>query len=282
MEDMEDDKFTLPHSYTIKNDPEEVAGTLRAWLGITPQQQIKWRSPSEALGYWRTALERQGIAVFQTGSVELDEMRGFSISDEYSPVIVVNSKDWPHARLFTLMHELTHIALNQGGLCTPYLLPKNPENEVAIEQFCNHVAGAILLPSALLLGFESVKSKGSQTSTWSDEELKAISDSFRISKEVVLRRLLILSKTTDTFYRKKREEFLQQYKEIPRKKPPIVKYQRRIVSGLGVPYISLVIRAHAQDVISASEMSTYLGVKLNHLSKIEQEMTERMVRFAVA
>ena len=62
-------------------------------------------------------LERVGVLVFQTGGVSLDEMRGFSISAEPFPVIVVNAKDSPRGRVFTLIHEFAHILTNRGGLC---------------------------------------------------------------------------------------------------------------------------------------------------------------------
>jgi Zn-dependent peptidase ImmA (M78 family)/DNA-binding XRE family transcriptional regulator len=282
MIDLGEEKFSLEYVFTAHGNPEDVADNLRARLRITPQEQMQWRQSSEAYNYWRVALERLGVSVSQTGAIPLEEMRGFSISDDYCPAIVVNSKDYPNGRLFTLLHEFTHVGLHNGGICLPLMLPKDRDDDLSLEKFCNHVAGAILLPSGILLNHEIVKSRDHQKSHWDDEELKELSNTFKVSQEVLLRRLLLLGRTTEAFYRKKRDEIIKHYAELPPRHLPMVKYHNKIVSNLGVPYISTVLRAHNQDIISSSELSSYLGVKLNHLPKIETAMTERMVRWSVA
>lgn len=280
--DLEEDKFSLGYDFTIHSNPEDVADNLRARLRVSPQAQMQWKYSNEAYNYWRSALENRGLTVFQTGAVPLEEMRGFSISDNYCPTIVVNSKDALNGRLFTLLHEFTHIGLHNGGVCLPYILSRDKDDESTIEKFCNHVAGAILLPSGILLGHDLVKSSDHHKIQWSDDELKELSTTFKVSQEVVLRRLVVLGRTSEAFYRKKRDEFIKSYENLPPRKPPVVTYPNKIVSSLGVPYISVVIRAHNQDIISSSDLSSYLGVKLNNLPKIENAMTERMVRWPVA
>ena len=58
--------------------PETVGKRIRDLLGITWQQQLAWPSAYAALNAWREAIENLGILVFQTGDVELEEMRGTS------------------------------------------------------------------------------------------------------------------------------------------------------------------------------------------------------------
>ncbi len=63
-----------------------------------------------------TLLEDMGILVFRL-NIGQDDVRGFSLTDEAMPVVVVKKSDDVQARLFTLFHELGHILLRQGGVC---------------------------------------------------------------------------------------------------------------------------------------------------------------------
>ncbi|MGZ9034940.1 MAG: ImmA/IrrE family metallo-endopeptidase [Rhodospirillales bacterium] len=58
-----------------------------------------------------------GVLVFQATRVEMDEVRGFSIAEPVLPVIVVNRKDAPSGRTFSLLHEFTHLLLRRSGIC---------------------------------------------------------------------------------------------------------------------------------------------------------------------
>lgn len=62
------------------HEDEEIVGQrIRETLGVPWKTQLEWAGPYPALNAWRAAVERQGIWVFQTGEVELAEMRGTSI-----------------------------------------------------------------------------------------------------------------------------------------------------------------------------------------------------------
>jgi len=99
------------------SDPEQVGQQVRRALGIEYVTQVRWQGNYgyEALGNWRAAVERRGIFVFQARGVAVDEVRGFSIEDRPLPAIVLNTDDSPKGRLFTLLHELTHLLLREGG-----------------------------------------------------------------------------------------------------------------------------------------------------------------------
>jgi hypothetical protein len=42
---------------------------------------------------------------------------GFSISEMPLPAVVLNGKDWIGARVFTILHEFSHIIIRNGGVC---------------------------------------------------------------------------------------------------------------------------------------------------------------------
>src|SRR5262249_8274500 len=171
------------------HDSDRLAQEARQILGVSLEQQCAWRGPYEALHGWIAALERIGILVFQTGRVSLDEMRGFSISAEPFPVIVVNAKDSPRGRVFTLIHEFAHILTNRGGLCDLHTTARARTQEEETEVFCNQVAGALLLPATEFLGDPLVARKAMRA-PWEDSEIRSLADKYSVSREVVLRRLL--------------------------------------------------------------------------------------------
>ena len=108
-------------------------------------------------------------------------MRGFSIAEWPFPVIAVNGSDFYRPRLFTLLHELAHLGLRDGGLCdlhesTSRFRDANDE----IERFCNQVAAAVLMPEAELLADPNFAG-ANQNYRWSLEELEALSHPFGAS-----------------------------------------------------------------------------------------------------
>ncbi len=86
-------KFT--GTVSIADDPENMADKIRELAGIHYDDQVVWKSEYEAFNTWRAALENLGIIIFQAQKVDLNEMRGFSISETPLPVIVLNTKDSP-------------------------------------------------------------------------------------------------------------------------------------------------------------------------------------------
>jgi Zn-dependent peptidase ImmA (M78 family) len=44
-------------------------------------------------------------------------MRGVSLPGDVLPIVILNGGDAHAGRIFTLLHELTHLLLRQGGVC---------------------------------------------------------------------------------------------------------------------------------------------------------------------
>ncbi len=93
---------------------------------------------------------RNGVVRQATNrALQVEEFRGFSIADPMAPVIFVNNADSNAAQNFTLAHELAHVWIGQGGISDADLTigGQGPDD---IEEFCNKVAGELLLPWAAL------------------------------------------------------------------------------------------------------------------------------------
>lgn len=277
--DLSNELGDTPSEINIKADlsdnPDQIAKTIRSYLGITDEKQKAWRTPYDALNAWRSALEKVGVLVFQTSGVELSEMRGFSIAESPFPVIVANNKDAPHGRIFTLLHEFVHVLLRDGGLCDLHENDELPPDDKRVEMFCNRVAGASLVPKEILLS-ESLLARKEEYSDWSEEELTSLSKHFSVSKAVILRRLLICQRTTKEFYQSKIDENEKPYQEnIKFKKgqkkkggfaPPHIK----AISSAGPSFTRIIFNGFYQKKITVSDLSDYLNVKTKHFGKIEQ------------
>lgn len=260
----------------LNEDPEYVGQVARNWLNVRLEDQFRWSGAYKPLNEWISAFEHRGILVFQTSKVPLKEMRGFSLSEPHLPVIVLNANDPPRGRVFSLLHEFTHLMLNLSGLCEPERVSwRARTQDESVEVFCNHAAGAALVPARDLLRQPSVE-ENRQRLEWDDETLSFLADLFTVSREVILRRMLILERTTHEFYEQKRAQFQEEYRRIAerreeeeegeeRRYPP---YYRVIVRNVGRAFARLVVDAFERDRITPAEVSDYLGIKLKHLDDI--------------
>jgi Zn-dependent peptidase ImmA (M78 family) len=214
--------------------------------------------------------------VLQSSGVSIDEMRGCAIAEFPLPVVILNGSDRPLGRIFTLLHELVHLAHRESALCDMReQVPRNDEQE-RIEAYCNHVAGAVLVPAELLNLEADVRSANAQT-VWDNEQLSRYRRQFWASRETVLRRLLILGRTSAQFYRRMRNEFVQQYANQTANTDIIVPVHRRVLMRNGDFLTSLALGAYDAGVLTGSALARVLGTKLEHLPKIITELRSRLV-----
>jgi Zn-dependent peptidase ImmA (M78 family) len=271
LEELEQEPPRFAARVAVNDDPEAAAKTARDVLGITYANQVTWREERKAYNAWRRAIEAVGVLVFQAVGIPTKEMRGFSIAEDVLPVIAVNQKDKPNGRTFSLLHEFTHLLLHKSGLCDFEENVLRPAEEDHVEIFCNHVAGAALVPRDHLLVEPIVVDRGNGPYEWSNQEIEALARRYGVSREVVLRRLLIFGRTTQDFYGRKRQEFLAQYKQAqPQAEPADFKRNlpQEAVSNYGQSFAKLVVGTYQQDRIALSDAAQYLGVRAKHLPTV--------------
>lgn len=256
----------------LSQDPEELGARMRAFLEVPLDRQRRWSAGYEAFNGWREAFEAKGVLVFQARHIETSEARGFSISETPLPVVVVNIKDALNGRIFTMLHELAHVALRRSGLCDLSEGYRSASEEQRLEVFCNATAGAVLLPKSALLNDPFVQSHHQMT--WTDAELKRLGEIYGVSRDVVLRRLLTLRKTSETFYHDMHEKYERETEARPASRfaPP----DRLAISTLGRMFTRLVLQNYSQDLITASDVAEYLGVRMKHLQKIESNVLRKV------
>jgi Zn-dependent peptidase ImmA (M78 family)/transcriptional regulator with XRE-family HTH domain len=271
-------KFTL--SCTLGEEAESVGQRLRQYLNIDDSQRKEFASDGTgrvAFNAWRQAAEAVGVLVFQTMRVSAQEASGFALSFAHAPVVVVNRKDSPTRRLFSLAHELVHLALHKSGVSDLRIDEDEHAADSEIEIFCNRVAAAALMPKQLVLAEKLMVAHGA-SKEWSDSEIVQLSKRYGVSREAMLLRLLAFGRTTRTFYRQKKAQYAEEYERerhrkaarppapIPRNMP------REALSLFGRPFISLVLYNYQQDRLTLSEVSGYLGLRTKHVEKLQAEM----------
>ena len=251
----------------LSDKPETAAAEARRTLGVDDHVQSAWQDDDEALRAWTKAVEKRGVLVFQL-SFPMEDARGFSLVDREPPAIVLNRRDSPRGRVFSLLHEYCHLLLNDGGICRMDEREYR-HDEDRVEKFCNRFAAEVLVPRAFLLGHPLVSPR-STPGDWREDVLAKLASHFKVSKEVALRRLLTFGLTTQRFYEEKREE----WKKKVRKPGGRQNSPKRCVQERGVPFVSLVLESQRRDRITYSDIADYLGIRLKHLPKIEKLVSE--------
>lgn len=253
---------------TSADSPATLASQVREHTGVRMEDQWKWKDEAMALAHWKRRIEECGVLVFEL-PFPIEEGRAFSFADSDQPAIVLNSNDSTNGRIFSLFHEYGHLLLGQSGICD-----LSEEGKV-VEQFCNRFAGELLVPGPALLAHPSVEVHGTPTA-WDEEDLQRMAREFKVSREVILRRLLIFGRTTERFYQQKRKEW-----ELPprrrrggRRVPP-----KQCVRQNGIPFTSLVLESARQEKITYRDVSDYLSIGLKHLPAVESLVREERVRY---
>lgn len=172
-------------SRTIDDDSKLIAEDIRQALKIDERWYRKsgLHEPAKAFKLLRERAEGTGILIMQNGVVgnntsrPLDpkEFRAFALIDPYAPLIFINRTDEPEtARLFSLVHELAHVWLGADELYNDTALPTGVTR---LEQVCNEVGAAILLPDEDFL--ETWQSIPDDTTL--DERMKKLKACFPVS-----------------------------------------------------------------------------------------------------
>ena len=175
-------------SANTQMEPEAAAELIRAVLGFSIKKRQQCQTWEEALRLFIQQADDAGILVMISGVVlsnnsrklDLQEFRGFALSDPLAPLVFINGADSKSGQMFTLAHELAHLWLNSSGVSNADAARQEMKE---IEIWCNAVAAELLVP---LAEFKPQLRDNEML----DHALPRLSRLFKISTLVVLRRLL--------------------------------------------------------------------------------------------
>jgi Zn-dependent peptidase ImmA (M78 family) len=131
------------------------------------------------------------------------------------------------------------------------------------------------MPRDAVIGESSVRAQR-LPEAWDDQQIKDLADKYGVSREAMLRRLLVLGRTTERFYRRKREQFQREYEQSRGQReagfaPPY----RMAISSAGPVFVEVVLSNYHQENITASDVADFLDIRLKHLDRIESEILGR-------
>jgi Zn-dependent peptidase ImmA (M78 family) len=173
-------------SASLSDPPENVGQEMRRAVGLDEGWAGEVRTWTEAVHELRRAIEKLGVMAVINGVVgnnthrklDVEEFRGFALSDAYAPLIFVNGADYRSAQMFTLAHELAHLWLDSEGL-------SGFEGVIAggsdVERFCDAAAAEFLVPGRELRAFWPSAGRDA-------EPFQAIARQYKVSPIVAARR----------------------------------------------------------------------------------------------
>jgi Zn-dependent peptidase ImmA (M78 family) len=215
---------------------------------------------------WKRVIEAQGVYVLDL-TFEMSDGRAFSLAEK-PPMIVLNHADAVNAHIFSLFHEFGHLLRGEGGICD------FSEKGRTHEWFCNRFAAEFLVPADSLLGLPEV-SGHQKPEPWSDEVLGFLARRFKVSREMMLRRLLTLGRTTEHFYRTKRDEWEAKFTEMSLRHGRGRRVlSRQCVRENGVPFVKLVLDSLHDDRITYRDASDYLDLSAKHLPEVASYVSD--------
>ena len=243
----------------LKDQARNLAAQARKYIGISLEKQTKCKDENKALKMWRNALEECGLWIFKNAFHD-ENYCGFCLHDDQFPIIYLNNSMAKSRQIFTLFHELAHLLRGKGGVdmrTTSQLQGDYEEEEV----FCNAFAGAFLVPDE---SFRQHAKKNLQ-----NEKIKELAKMYKVSSEVIRRKLLDKNLITQKEYEGRREEWKRKF---PAGKKPSKSGGDPYATQrdyLGQRYLEIAFRQYHQKRINDRELADYLGVKTKSLDKLE-------------
>lgn len=208
----------------------------------------------------RTLLTEQGIRIFEL-PVKEAEFAGFSLwHPDYGPCMLVNAKDIPGRRAFTMAHEYAHFILS----APPSLCDLNVDE--SDEHFANEFAASFLIPASDLR--KQFENRGLVGRLPTEAELNPLKLRYGVSLEALARRLEKIGLVPYGFTDKYKDSWQIAPKFRGSKKPL---WKRR----LGKHYVDLALKSYSDGRISIGKLAQYLGVDVR--KAIEETRKARSV-----
>jgi Zn-dependent peptidase ImmA (M78 family) len=280
LEDEEEESVDFVGTATTGIAPKVLAGRIAKRFEIDLKRYRAEKTVEAAFGYLRAKVEGGGVYVLLLGNlgshhtnIPVEIFRGFAISDKLAPMIVINDQDTKSAWSFTAMHELVHLWLGSTGI-------SGTDTTDKVEQYCNDVAGEILLPVEDLKVFGNVASFETAV-----KEITEFAAQWRISRSMVAFKLYRTGKINHASWSRLSNKFHDDFlafrqKESEKKKasdtgPNYYVVRRHRIGGA---LLSLVRRAIDDGNLTYTKASRVLGVKPGNVEPLLATGTNRGIR----
>jgi len=202
-----------------KHNAVQIAGAIRKDLGLSVNWYADSKSALDSFNKIRMFAESSNILIMMNGVVgsnthrklDINEFRAFTLIDNYAPLVFINANDSNNGRLFSIIHEISHIWLGYNSF---YNDRYNTAFDIsAVEQLCNAVAGEILVPQ------QSFKKRWNSV-IYGDfkERIKEVASYYKCGTTVIARKALANNFITAKQYKECAEEAIKYYEEFIKQK----------------------------------------------------------------
>jgi Zn-dependent peptidase ImmA (M78 family) len=170
------------------------------------------------------------------------------------------------------------LALRKSGVSDLDIDSKRLAEDSNVEVFCNRVTAAALMSAQIFMSEPTIAAHGTAMS-WTDEEIATLANRYNVSREAILLRLLTFDRTTRNFYQAKRNEYAEEFRrnkmlerDSSPSKPIPRNMQQETLSNFGRPFVEMVLGSYYQDRLTLSEVSGYLGLRTQHVEKLQSKL----------
>ena len=261
-----------PGSFSDQKNIQHIADWVVQWLGIDRQEIEYLMDDKEALSYWIEKIEAKCVVVSSNGThaaykIAHAEYSGLALYDNYAPLILLNPADSPARRIFTLVHELAHLLLDDNSGISKIDFRQEVAGYDPVETTCNRIASNVLINDDYL------------QSQWNDsvnseETIQALASILKISHSAIAVKLKALGFIDQATL----DMLLDQYKRLY-----LEGLKNRLSGGRTVPdkqvldhcgklLTQTVLTAYEQGRVNATGIYDVLGMKLKHLGKLSKRL----------
>ena len=259
-------------SFSSQQNVQDIAGWVLQWLGIDRGKIADLKNDKEALSYWTEKLETKRVLVSTNGShsahkIDRKEYSGLVLYDEYAPLILLNPADSPARRIFTLLHELAHLLLDDNSGVSQIDFRLEGADYDPIETTCNRIASNILIEDRY------IKEKWNDDSNL-EEMIESLASVLKVSRSAIavkLKKLGFIQQTKLTGllaeYQRLYLEQLKNRSSYGRATP-----DKRTLNLCGNLLTQTVLIAYEQGSVNATEVYDVLGIKLKYLGRLSTRL----------
>lgn len=266
-----------PPHFTMAGLVEEgavtVAERLRSALGIPIADQLGWPNEYRAWNTWREAAENLGVLVFQFGSVPLKEVRGVALLRQPMPVVGINTKEIPEARVYTLVHELVHIILANAKEEVVALNEHSTAEEwQLVERFAEEATSLTLVPANALN--EVTAQLRLASGPWTMGNIRKLARRFRITPLAMATRLASGGYMSWPQYHAWRKTWDAYVEQLPPRSGGPVAQSLKAIGRNGRPFTALVLGALAANRITSVDAARFLDLKFHHFDDLRLRLVQ--------
>lgn len=274
------EKIGLVWKYSINNDIKSIINWIYKDFELSPFNELEKMNQNELFSYWMKKIENRGIFILKFNNIEIEECRWFVLTNKIAPFILINTNDSKNAQLFSLIHELIHILINEQGISNDDICWNYESKDIKdIEVFCNKITAKLLVDEKIFKEkYNSIKNLET------DDQIKKLANYFKVSKETISRIFLEKNFIEKNQYKKYREIFrnerlkYSQEKKIKMKKEKWwPNYYTKKISDYWHPLIQTVMSWYYEWTINWRDASFLLDLKINNFNKLTKKILSKNI-----